>query len=61
MMIARAAGWLETADVHIPKKPDGSPDCVIEIAPGFALSAGDVKAKADKIPEIKPGDSVYFE
>jgi UDP-N-acetylglucosamine/UDP-N-acetylgalactosamine diphosphorylase len=61
MMIARAAAWLETAGVHIPKKPDGSPDCVIEIAPGFAPSAGDVKAKADKIPEIRPGDSVYFE
>jgi len=61
MMIARAAGWLESTGIRIPKKPDGSPDCVIEIAPGFALSAGDVKAKTDKIPEIKPGDSVYFE
>ena len=61
MMIARAAGWIESAGIRIPKKPDGSPDCVIEITPGFALSAKDVKTKADKIPEIKPGDSVYFE
>ena len=61
MMTARAAGWLESAGIRIPKKTDGSQDCVIEIAPGFALSAGDVKEKADKIPEIKPGDSVYLE
>lgn len=61
MMIARTCVWLESAGVHIPKKPDGSPDCVIEMAPGFALSAEDVKAKAENIPEIKPGDSVYLE
>ncbi len=61
MMIARTCRWLESAGVHIPKKQDGSPDCVIEMAPGFAPSVGDVKAKAEKIPEIKPGDSVYFE
>jgi len=60
MQIARAAGWLESAGVKIPRKPDGSPDCVIEIAPGFALSKDDVVKKCDKIPQIKPRQSVYI-
>lgn len=60
MMIARAAFWLESAGVTIPRKPDGSLDCVIEISPSFALEKDDVKAKLNKIPEIKSGDKVYL-
>jgi UDP-N-acetylglucosamine/UDP-N-acetylgalactosamine diphosphorylase len=60
MMIDRAASWLESAGVKIPRKPDGSPDCVIEIAPAFALSKDDVIAKRDKILPIKPGDKIYL-
>ena len=60
-MNVRAAAWLEAAGIAIPKKPDGSPDCVIEIAPGFALSPEDIKAKTDQIPPIKPGDRLYLE
>jgi UDP-N-acetylglucosamine/UDP-N-acetylgalactosamine diphosphorylase len=61
MIIARSADWLEAAGVKIPRKPDGSPDCVIEIAPGFALEKEDVKQKFDRIPRIKSGDIVYLE
>ena len=61
MMALRAADWLEAAGIAVPKKPDGSPDCVIEIAPGFALSPEDIKAKIDQIPPIKPGDRLYLE
>lgn len=32
----RAARWLERAGVAIPKKADGSPDCVIELSPRTA-------------------------
>jgi len=60
MMVARAADWLESAGVTVPKKDDGSADCLIEIAPSFATEKGDVKAKADRIPPIKPNDSVYL-
>ncbi len=60
MMVARAADWLESASVPIRKKPDGSPDCLIEIAPSFALQKEDVKAKLDQIPKIKPGDKIYL-
>ena len=60
MMIARAAAWLESAGVTIPKKPDGSVDCVIEIAPSFAVEKDDVKAKLSRIPKIKPSDKLYL-
>ena len=60
MMVARAAAWLESAGVTVPQKPDGSIDCVLEIAPGFALEKDDVKAKLNQIPPIKPGDKVYL-
>jgi UDP-N-acetylglucosamine/UDP-N-acetylgalactosamine diphosphorylase len=60
MMIARAANWLESAGVKIPRKPDGSPDCTIEIAPAFALTKDDLLEKRRQIPEIKPGDKIYL-
>ncbi len=60
MMIERAATWLESAGVKVPRKADGSPDCVLEIAPSFALDRADVAAKKDKVPPIKPGDTVYL-
>jgi UDP-N-acetylglucosamine/UDP-N-acetylgalactosamine diphosphorylase len=60
MMIARAVSWLESAGVIIPRKANGSADCVIEIAPGFALDKEDIKAKLNQIPEIKPGDELYL-
>ncbi len=60
MMIERSADWLEKAGVKIPRKPDGLPDCTIEIAPSFALSLDDLQTKADKIQPIKTGDKVYL-
>jgi UDP-N-acetylglucosamine/UDP-N-acetylgalactosamine diphosphorylase len=61
MMIDRAAAWLEKAGIAVPRKADGKPDCVLEIAASFALCADDVKAKAKKVPPIKPGDALYLE
>jgi UDP-N-acetylglucosamine/UDP-N-acetylgalactosamine diphosphorylase len=60
MMIERAAQWLESAGVRVPRRPDGSPDCILEIAPGFALDPEDVRAKRDKVPPIQPGDKLYL-
>jgi len=60
MMVARAADWLESAGLTIPRKPDGSPDCLIEIAPSFALEKDDIKAKLNRIPEIRPKDKLYL-
>ena len=60
MMVARAASWLESVGLTVPKKPDGSIDCVIEIAPGFALCKEDIKEKLNQIPQINPGDKIYL-
>ena len=60
MMIARAVGWLESAGRTIPRKPDGSIDVTVEIAPSFALEKDDIKAKLNRIPEIKPKDKLYL-
>jgi UDP-N-acetylglucosamine/UDP-N-acetylgalactosamine diphosphorylase len=60
IMTARAAGWLESAGVTLPRKSDGSLDCIIEIAPGFALEKDDVKAKLNQVPQIKPKDELYL-
>jgi len=60
MMVTRAAVWLESAGITVPRKPDGSVDCLIEIAPGFALEKDDIKEKLNQIPEIKPTDHLYL-
>ena len=60
MMTARAANWLESAGVTIPRKPDGSVDCLLEIAPSFVLEKEDIKDKLNQIPKIRPEDKVYL-
>jgi len=61
MMIERAANWLESAGVDIPRKSDGSVDCVIEMAASFALCPQDVKAKADQVGKIEAGGEYYLQ
>jgi len=60
MIVSHAADWLESAGVSIPRKSDGSLDCLLEIAPSFALEKGDIKAKLNQIPKIKPRDKLYL-
>jgi UDP-N-acetylglucosamine/UDP-N-acetylgalactosamine diphosphorylase len=60
MMTARAADWLESAGITIPRKPDGSVDCLLEIAPSFAPEKEDIKEKLNQIPKIKPKAKVYI-
>lgn len=61
MMIERVAAWLEKAGVKVPRTKDGKVDCILEIAPSFALTAEDVKAKVGQIPPLRPGDNIYLE
>jgi len=61
MMIDRAAAWLESAGVQVPRRPNGTADCIIEMAPSFALGPDDVKAKRDEVPPIGRGDTIYLE
>ena len=60
MMVERSAAWLEAAGVAVPRKSDGSVNCLIEIAPSFALEKDDIKAKLNQIPQIKPMDRLYL-
>ena len=60
MMAARAAAWLEAAGLAVPRKPDGSADATIELAPSFALHKNDIKAKINRIPQLKPKDKFYL-
>ncbi len=39
---ARAARWLIAAGVDVPMRPDGSPDCTLEISPLTALEPADL-------------------
>ena len=56
----RAARWLEAAGTTVPRKADGSADCVIEISPLTALSADDLIGW-DELPEsIAPGETVLL-
>jgi UDP-N-acetylglucosamine/UDP-N-acetylgalactosamine diphosphorylase len=61
MMVERAAAWLESAGVEVPRRPNGRADCIIEMAPSFALEPDDVKAKRDEVPPISRGDTIYLE
>ncbi|HBR19325.1 MAG: hypothetical protein A2Y13_09795 [Planctomycetes bacterium GWC2_45_44] len=61
MMTARAADWLKAAGVSVPVKPDGTPDCIIEMAASFALHKEDIIAKAGSVKKINSGDKLYLE
>ncbi len=58
---ARNAHWLKLAGVHVPQKPDGTPDCVIEMAWSFALYPEDVKRRKAELPPILPEAEIYLE
>ena len=51
----RAAAWLESKGVTIPRSEDGSPECVLEISPLTAMNAEDLDP--DALPmQIRPGE-----
>jgi UDP-N-acetylglucosamine/UDP-N-acetylgalactosamine diphosphorylase len=42
----RAARWLEACGVKVPRREDGTPDCVLEISARTATSAEELKGKS---------------
>ena len=42
LQTARAAAWLEACGVAVPRKPDGSPDCTLEISPATATCSAEL-------------------
>lgn len=58
---ARSARWLSKAGVKVPRKADGTPDCVLEISPLTALESRDLVGRAwpgGSAPSIAAGDRV---
>lgn len=41
----RAARWLEAAGVQVARRPDGTPDCVLEISPLTATSSEELRGR----------------
>ncbi len=58
--IRRAAGWLESAGVQIPRDADGQVVTAIEISPLFADSAEQLAGKIDPDMIISTSQSVYL-
>ncbi len=50
----RAARWLESCGILVPKKPDGSPDCTIEVNPAHATDASELRSRVSGL-RIEPG------
>ncbi|OHB63138.1 MAG: hypothetical protein A2Y77_07905 [Planctomycetes bacterium RBG_13_62_9] len=60
MIVARAAKWLQAAGIEVPRTAAGAPDCLLEIAPTFALDAEDVRTRRNDVPPIRRGDKLYL-
>lgn len=56
----RAARWLESAGVKVPRTADGTPDCVIEISPLSALSPDQLATQKGLPKKIERGSSVVI-
>jgi UDP-N-acetylglucosamine/UDP-N-acetylgalactosamine diphosphorylase len=59
--IDRAARWLEAAGAAVPRKPNGEPDVVLEIAPSFAEDADEIPKRMTEPPVLKPSDTIYLD
>jgi len=58
--IRRAAHWLESCGVSIPRRSDGEPDAVLEISPAFALDRDDLAERLRDKPPLVPGDRLLL-
>ncbi|MCK4657943.1 MAG: UDPGP type 1 family protein [Phycisphaerae bacterium] len=59
-MSRRAANWLESCGVNVPRASDGEPDGVFEISPRLALDADQLKGRLTELPTIRAGDRLYL-
>jgi len=56
----RAARWLETCGVNVPRTSDGEPDGVFEISSMLALDADQLRSALGSPPVIEPGARFYL-
>ena len=60
MLQDKDASWLEAAGVAVPRKADGTLDCILELSPAFAVSAEDLKSRASEIEVPVAGSECYI-
>lgn len=60
LQIERAARWLESVGVEIPRDAQGNCTAAIEISPLTALEAADLRGRANVPASIAPGNSVLL-
>jgi len=63
MMCMRDARRLELAGIKVPRKPDGSPDCLVEISPRLVCDDQDAveRLKPEKYPTPAAGGKVFYD
>jgi len=61
MMCVRDARRLELAGIKVPRKPDGSPDCLVEISPALVCDDDDAARLTQKsYPALTAGGKAYY-
>jgi UDP-N-acetylglucosamine/UDP-N-acetylgalactosamine diphosphorylase len=55
-LVRRAARWLETCGVRVPRGADGEPAQPIEISPAYALDAVDLRQRMKSQPTLMAGE-----
>ncbi len=63
MLVERDAARLEQAGIEIPRKSDGTPECIVEISPRIIVDDHDAVeyVKNHVMPSPAPGTEVYVE
>ncbi len=60
-LTARAAAWLASCGVNVPRRPDGQVDATLEISPLFAQDREELAERLTHRPTVQPGDTLYLE
>ena len=56
--VEKAARWLETCGIAVPRGDDGRPRHLIEISPLFALDRDEIAAKRASLPDRIDADTL---
>lgn len=59
-LIRRAARWLETCGVQVPRNAEGEPALPLEISPAFALDADDLRQRLTTAPRLVAGQTLLL-
>jgi UDP-N-acetylglucosamine/UDP-N-acetylgalactosamine diphosphorylase len=60
LLLNRSCRWLEAAGVRVPRRPDGTPDCVVELSARRFLDLDDVIAAAPGLTPPAAGEERLY-